>query len=91
MLITISTLNKGFTPAAVAPPNAITPEQVIPIIALREGAGRRNRHCPLRILPVLCAHLNAITPERVIHRYHAQRRGGMGGTGTVPSVIVQVL
>ena len=39
---------------------------------------------PLRLPP------NAIPPEQGMPHHRAQPRGGMGGTGTVPSVIVPV-
>ena len=38
--------SRGFTPAAVAPPDAITPEQVLRHYPLRSGAVRGDRHGP---------------------------------------------
>jgi len=38
----------GFTPAAVAPPNAITPEQVLRRHHSQRRGGMGDRHGPLR-------------------------------------------
>ena len=37
----------GFSPAAVAPPDAITPEQVLHHYPISIGAVRGDRHCPV--------------------------------------------
>jgi hypothetical protein len=43
----------GFTPATLAPPDAITPEKVITALSHSAGVIRGDRHCPFLQTSVL--------------------------------------